>query len=150
MDLVVGDRDGELNYIENTGTSTAPDFVARAGSANTFDGIDVGSSSKPALADLDGDGDLDLLVGEVLGGLHYIENTGTSTAPVLNRVFVQWTGSGNPFEGIDVGSSRSAPALGDLDNDGDVDLVVGDSGGSLIYIENTGTSTAPVFVARTG
>ena len=49
---------GSLNYMENTGTSTAPDFVARTGSANTFDGIDVGSSSKPALADLDGDGTL--------------------------------------------------------------------------------------------
>ena len=38
---------------------------------------------------------------------------------------------------------------------GDLDLVAGDESGSLIYIENigtstTGTSTAPVFVARTG
>ena len=52
-------------------------------------------------------------MGDYHGSLTYIENIGTSTAPV----FVQWTGSGNPFYGIDVGS-RSAPALGDLDNDG--------------------------------
>ena len=56
LDLVAGDSDGNLNYVENTGTSTAPVFVLRTGSANPFDGIDVGSSSAPALGDLDGDG----------------------------------------------------------------------------------------------
>jgi hypothetical protein len=58
LDLVVGDQDGLLHYIENTGTSTAPVFVQRTGSANPFDGIDVGWDSKPALGDLDGDGTL--------------------------------------------------------------------------------------------
>ena len=33
---------------------------------------------------------------------------------------------------------------------GDLDLVVGELYGTLIYIENTGNSTAPVFVQRTG
>ena len=61
LDLVVGDGEGLLNYIENTGTSTAPVFVARTGTANPFDGIDVdslpgGSLSAPALGDIDGDG----------------------------------------------------------------------------------------------
>ena len=58
LDLVVGDGGGLLNYIENTGTSTAPAFVQRTGSADIFDSIDVGSSSRPALGDLDGDGTL--------------------------------------------------------------------------------------------
>ena len=58
LDLVVGEWDGPLNYIENTGTSTAPVFVQRTGSANPFDGINFGSLSKPALGDLDGDGTL--------------------------------------------------------------------------------------------
>ena len=59
LDLLVGEReDGKLNYMENTGTSMAPVFVARIGSANPFDGKDVGYESKPALADLDGDGTL--------------------------------------------------------------------------------------------
>ena len=47
------------------------------------------------------------------GSLNYIENIGTSTAPV----FVQRTDSANPFDGIDVGSN-SAPTLGDIDGDG--------------------------------
>ena len=56
MDLVVGDSGGSLIYIENTGTSTAPVFVARTGDDNPFEDIDVGSISAPALGDLDGDG----------------------------------------------------------------------------------------------
>ena len=58
LDLVVGEEGGKLTYIENTGTSTAPVFVQRTGSANPFDGIDVGYYTAPALGDLDGDGTL--------------------------------------------------------------------------------------------
>ena len=57
LDLVVGKFDGMLTYMENTGTSTAPVFVVRTGSANPFAGIDV-SHSIPTLGDLDGDGTL--------------------------------------------------------------------------------------------
>ena len=59
LDLLVGEReDGKLNYMENTGTSMAPKFVQRTGSANPFDGVDVGMKSVPAVADFDGDGTL--------------------------------------------------------------------------------------------
>ena len=133
-----GESDGLLNYIENTGTSTAPKFVQRTGSANPFDGINFGAYVVPAFADLDGDGtlkprpsivllrpyvfvsragDLDLVLGAGDGSLTYMENIGTSTAPV----FVVRTGGANPFDGIDVGS-RSTPALGDFDNDGTLSL----------------------------
>ena len=58
LDLVVGEGNGNLKYMENTGTSTAPAFVLRTGSANPFDGIFVGYSSAPAVADIDNDGTL--------------------------------------------------------------------------------------------
>ena len=61
LDLVVGDYSGELNYFENTGTSTAPAFVQRTGSANPFHSMltmaDDGNAA-PALGDLDNDGTL--------------------------------------------------------------------------------------------
>ena len=47
-----------FNYFENTGTSTTPVFVQRTGSANPFDGIDVGEDSAAAFADIDGDSTL--------------------------------------------------------------------------------------------
>ena len=58
LDLVVGNYGGNLTYVENTGTSTAPAYVLRTGSANPFDGIDVGKDSTAAVADFDGDGTL--------------------------------------------------------------------------------------------
>ena len=59
-------------------------------------------------------GDLDLVVGEWGGLLKYIENNGTSTAPV----FVVRTGNANPFDGIDIDVGGDAPALADFDGDG--------------------------------
>ena len=58
FDLVVGEDGGVLHYMENTGTSTAPAFVQRTGSANPFDGIILGRYVAPALGDIDGDGTL--------------------------------------------------------------------------------------------
>ena len=59
-------------------------------------------------------GDLDLVVGDFLGELYYIENTGTSTAPV----FVQRTGSDNPFNSIGTSLKSFDPFFADIDNDG--------------------------------
>ena len=58
LDLVGGEESGKLIYLENTGSSRTPEFVERIGTANPFDGIDVGDSSAPALGDLDNDGTL--------------------------------------------------------------------------------------------
>ena len=71
---MLGASDGSLTYMENTGTSTAPVFVQRTGSANPFDGIDVSEWSSPALGDLEGDGDLDLVLGYEAGLLNYFAN----------------------------------------------------------------------------
>ena len=54
----MGESGGNLKYMENTGTSTAPAFVLRTGSASPIDAIDVGYYVAPALGDLDGDGTL--------------------------------------------------------------------------------------------
>ncbi|KAH8066607.1 hypothetical protein JL722_1054 [Aureococcus anophagefferens] len=180
LDLVLGNNDGTLDYYENilepptaapttaapsktpppapvpspttaapskpplpTPSPLPPHFVD--GSANPFDGINVGYFSTPRFVDLDGDGDLDLVVGEDLGALYYYENVGSAATPS----YVAVTGSANPFDGIDVGL-YSAPALADVDGDGDLDLVVGEWDGTLYYFENVGSATSPSYAARTG
>ena len=145
LDAVVGENGGTLHYFANTGSASAPAFTARTGAANPFNGVDLGYLSAPSFADLDGDGDLDAVVGAYDGALRYFENTGTAIAPA----FTERTGAANPFNGVDVGYN-SAPSFADLDGDGDLDALVGEDYGTLRYFENTGTAIAPAFTERTG
>ena len=49
--------------------------------ASPVAGIQLSNYTHPSLADVDGDGDADLLVGAADNELHYFENVGTSSAP---------------------------------------------------------------------
>ena len=96
--------------------------------------------SFPEFADLDNDGDLDILCGGYNANFQYYQNTGSATAPVFAAPVA------DPFGLSDI-QYLAAPALGDLDNDGDLDLLVGEYYGNLNYYENIGTSAAPNFAA---
>ena len=96
------------------------------------------------MADLDGDGDLDLAVGNNDGDVHYYENTGTSANPS----FTQRADAANPLNNINAGSYNS-PVFVDFDDDNDPDLVIGNQTGIIFYFENTGTTTDPSFTQRT-
>ncbi len=145
LDLLVGRDDGGFDYFENTGSATAPAYTARTGAANPMDGVDVGMQSTPSFADLDHDGDMDLVVGEKFGAITYYLNTGSAAAPV----FTAQTGAANPWNGMNIGS-YAAPAFGDVDGDGDQDMVVGQESGTYRYFRNTGTAGAPAYVEITG
>ena len=125
--------------------AATPSFVERTGVDNPMDGMDVGFASNPAFADLNNDGDFDLLVGATGGSFFYFENTGN----VNNPSFVERTGVDNPMDGMDVGS-YSTPVFSDLDGDGDLDILSGSNGGEFYYFENTGDVSNPIFIERTG
>ena len=152
VDLFVVDLRGTIAYFENTGTATSPDFTRRSGEANPLDFIDEGfhSNLSPELADLDGDGDVDLVLGS-RNDITYFENTGTATTPV----FTQITREASPLDGIFDERARrvdSSPNLADLDGDGDMDLIIGEVYDRQLifnYYENTGTAGNPEFTRRT-
>jgi FG-GAP-like repeat len=145
LDLIVGKRAGNLNYYQNTGNATVPIYTIKTGPNNPFDGINIGFYSQPTLANIDGDGDLDLVVGGNNGNLVYYKNTGTAIAPI----YTAQTGRNNPFDGINVGN-YSTPTFADIDKDGDLDLIVGEKDGNLNYYKNTGTARVPSYTVQTG
>lgn len=92
----------------------------------------------PALSDLDGDGDVDMLVGNETGKLLYLQNdAGINQLPIFGLPI-------DNYQNILV-HSYAAPQLFDLDKDGKVDLLIGDSLGKIHYYKNTGTTTNPIF-----
>ena len=121
LDIIAGNEDGVLNYIENQGTALNPVWVLIPG---YFAGLNPGSSCIPAIIDLDFDGDLDILCGNLWSELTYYEN-----------VEGQWIENPAVFFGV-IGHQNTAPAFADLDGDGDPDLILGQYDGILNYYEN--------------
>ncbi|WP_457651967.1 T9SS type A sorting domain-containing protein [Rhodocaloribacter sp.] len=129
------------------GSAGDPLFVEETGLANPLHLIM--DTATPSFVDLDADGDPDFVAGDNVGKVSYFENTGSNSVPL----FVERTGSDNPFDFINVGnpfSGGSTPAFVDVDGDGDADLFAGSYDGKLYFFENTGDAAHPAFVERTG
>jgi PKD repeat protein len=134
-DLMIGSSKGITYGYENTGTINGPVWTKKT----SWDAPDIGSRSTPCLADLDGDGDYDLLIGATDGITYAYENSGAITSPV-------WTAKTEwlvPSIGI-----YSTPCLADLDGDGDYDLLIGEYSGITYGYENTGSASSSVWTRK--
>jgi hypothetical protein len=148
MDFVMGVLGGAFNpvgtsadnlyYWERTG---AEGFELRT--KRLLGMIDLGSETVPAFGDLDGDGDLDMVVGNKIdpvagdaGRLTTFINEGTSAAPRFRQT------TSVPM----AGAYHLAPTLGDLDADGDLDMLLGTWNQDILFFRNDGTKATPKWV----
>ena len=110
--------------------------------------------SKPLITDYDGDGKLDMLVGNVVGNVQLYTQTSVNA---LTFSFVQnLSTAGTAVSVINMGNSGTnpsnsggyaAPAVTDYDGDGLLDLFIGNGTGTVFRYEQTASAVAPTLTA---
>jgi len=127
-DMVFGTWGSGLVYYQNQGTPQSPNLVFE-----TNHWQNIPSERMPCLVDMEGDGDYDLLAGFVTTGVVELwENVGTPQNPQVVLADSDLCGT----------VVLPEPTGADVDNDGDIDLLVGTYDGGIYFFRNTTGDTA--------
>lgn len=137
-DLIVGSMEGFIKVYPNVSGQGRPTF-SRPYKASFKDGspIKVGTRSAPRLFDWDNDGRDDLLIGEVMGYVYFLKDTGTRDEPVFERAERLRLTDGKPLIYPPRGS-RSRLTITDWDDDGISDILVGGMDGRIMLFRGSG------------
>lgn len=134
--LFGGPTPGITMGFRNIGSVVSPQFVE---DNSIVVGIaDIGRNSYPTFADLDNDGDYDLLLGRDLSTFVCYRNNGSPQQPV-------WQIQSTWFASTENQRYWKNPSLIDIDNDGDFDLIYGTDNGTLYFYKNNGTAQSPLY-----
>lgn len=138
-DMLVGTGDGNLVLYLDTATSGATVFDAGQYLHDSAGRIRVGSRASVAVADVDGDGLADLLIGASTGSILYYRNEGRAGEPLFGEGVQIISGDG--VLDLSAETSRLRLSTGDLNSDGVVDIVLGRSDGSVSVLYGTQGAT---------
>ncbi|MDZ4839584.1 MAG: FG-GAP-like repeat-containing protein [Bacteroidota bacterium] len=122
-----------VKLYKNVGNQTEAVFVQVS---NNLVGVLSGSYNHFTAVDLDDDGKQDLIAVNQAGSWTAWKNAGLSNQIPILSANTNWT-NGLPKYNFTV------PSLGDIDVDGDKDLILGKKDGTFAYIQNVGNKSNP-------
>jgi hypothetical protein len=128
LDIVVATNSNNLTVIRADGTTHPgfPVFLRTNGTSRT---------PSPALADMNGDGYLDIVCAGTNGGMYVIDHNGNLVPPWNNIRYSTLTSS----------ASESSPVVADINGDGLLDIVMGDETGNLTALSGGTGAVLPGF-----
>ncbi|MBL4883806.1 MAG: VCBS repeat-containing protein [Planctomycetaceae bacterium] len=162
IDLVVGDEDGRVALVENTGVlnqDRSPQFLAPVYFQQEADFMKCGSLATPVGVDWDGDGDDDIVSGNTTGYIEFFENLSGPgvevprwAAPVRlqagGKTFRSMAGPNGSIQGpAEAKWGYTTLNVGDWDGDGLLDIIYNDIWGKVRWLQNVGTRTGPKLAA---
>ena len=162
LDLIVGDEDGRVAFVEHTGRLDAtrtPIFEAPRYFQQEADTLKSGALATPVSADWDGDGDLDIVSGNTAGYIEWFENLSGKgvehprwAAPrrleAGGRTFRVMAGERQSIQGpIEAKWGYTTFSVADWDGDGLLDIVLNSILGEVVWLRNEGSRTSPRLAA---
>ena len=134
LDLLCGEFVDSFTYFENTGTRRAPKYAAGRKLIHKSKTLTMDLEMiMPSAVDWDGDGDVDLIVGDEDGRVALVEHTGQvreGLPQFLPPVYFKQQADEVKFGAL------STPVGFDWDGDGDEDIICGNTAGYIAFIEN--------------
>jgi hypothetical protein len=137
-DLMVGGKDGFIMIYPDTGNQEEPRFSGSY-KMSFKDGrpINVGTRSAPRFFDWDNDGLKDLLIGEAMGYVYFIKDTGSKDKPVFLKAERLRLEDGRALR-YPLKGARSRLTVADWDGDRIPDIILGGMDGRVMLFRGTG------------
>ncbi|AWW00977.1 hypothetical protein DJ013_19750 [Arcticibacterium luteifluviistationis] len=155
IDLVIGDEDGRVALVENTGAvkDNMPQFKSPKYFQQKADNIKFGALVTPFAVDWDDDGDDDIICGNSAGYIGFVENLGGKWA---EPVYLESKGETIRYLAGEKGSIQGPAeakwgyttlSVADWDGDGLKDILMNSIWGSITWHKNIGTKGKPSLAA---